>query len=68
MSSDPWTVLLEEYWESLDAVRSTTQAKALRKEFENRLTELLSSLDLLDDLNHARDMLNLRPEDRRKLN
>lgn len=67
MSSDPWAELLEEYWESLDSVSSTSEARTLRVEFEKRLVALLASLDLLDELNQARDMLNQRPEDQKRL-
>lgn len=61
MSHDPWSDLLEEYWDAIEKVGSISEAQTLRREYQNRLEDLMSSLELLDDLIQARELLQLGP-------
>ena len=61
MSDDPWAELLEEYWDALENVGSLSDAKSLWQEYLQRMDKLMSSLELLHDLNQARNLLELGP-------
>ena len=57
MSSDPFAELLEEYWEALQTASTRRESQRLRDEIRERLENVASSLELLDELHEASHFL-----------
>ena len=65
MPDDPLAELLEEYWTALRQASSQEESRRLRDEIQERLENVASSLDLLNELHSASNFVhdNSRNED-----
>ena len=58
MSDDPLAELLEEYWSALRKASSQQESQRLRDEIQKRLENVAASLDLLNELFSASNILD----------
>ncbi len=58
MPDDPLAELLEEYWTALRQASSQEESRRLRDEIQQRLENVASSLDLLNELHSASNFVD----------